>query len=345
MKNKFLLGLFGYNSEAGTSLSNHPKKWNAKWEFILKLTTHLDTNGYDFILPLMRWVSYGGKSNARNLCFETISFISLLTSITKKINLISTLHGLYIHPVYAARAISTIDIASRGRVGINYVAGWNKNELEMFGIKNLVNDQRYDYSTEWIKIFEKCIYEKKDFNHKGKFFNLNGIHCNPKSYQNRKIPFFSASFSPEGRNFAINYFDFLLTTFSNPEKLKFQIKKIRSEKKSFKIISPCSIFLKKTFYQAEKYYNEVTEKYIDRSAIKSFIDSKKIKNEVVSFYQKKAEKKLAAGFGSYPIIGSPDDVIDQIRVLKKNGLNGIALSFIDYYKDVKFFSKYIKNKI
>ena len=45
----------------------------------------------------------------------------------------STLHVLNIHPVLAAKALTTIDHISNGRLALNIVTGWFKEENEMFG--------------------------------------------------------------------------------------------------------------------------------------------------------------------------------------------------------------------
>ena len=47
----------------------------------------------------------------------------------------ATIHAPLIHPVAAAKMAATVDHISNGRFAINVVAGWFKNEFEMFDTK------------------------------------------------------------------------------------------------------------------------------------------------------------------------------------------------------------------
>jgi len=39
-----------------------------------------------------------------------------------------------VHPVFAAKALATVDHASGGRAGLNIVCGWSPQEFELFGL-------------------------------------------------------------------------------------------------------------------------------------------------------------------------------------------------------------------
>ena len=69
------------------------------------------------------------------MAFETFSLMSSIASITNKIYLFSTVHTAFVHPIYAARASTTINNISNGRFGVNIVCGWNKSEYEMFNVE------------------------------------------------------------------------------------------------------------------------------------------------------------------------------------------------------------------
>ena len=54
---------------------------------------------------------------------------------------------------------------------------------------------------------------------------------------------------------------------------------------------------------------------------------------------------MAGGIGSYPIIGSPMSVRKQINNLKKIGLDGIAMGFVNFKDELPYFIKNVYNKI
>ena len=179
----------------------------------------------------------GGVTRPHRETFEIFSLISALSALTKKIYLFSTLHTIFINPVYAARAVTTISKISDGRFGVNVVCGWNKSEYEMFNIiKDNLDFNRYDYAEEWMKLFNKLInknYDKINFN--GKYIKAKNAQCFPKIYDERKFLKISAAFSDNGRKFAINNCDILFTMFSKLETLKNNnlklLKKAKKKKK------------------------------------------------------------------------------------------------------------------
>ena len=55
--------------------------------------------------------------------------------MTRQSAIFATFHVPTVHPVRAAKEVATIDHISRGRFGLNIVAGWNYKEIGMFGIE------------------------------------------------------------------------------------------------------------------------------------------------------------------------------------------------------------------
>jgi dimethylsulfone monooxygenase len=131
--NGFKLGLFSINAEGGTAFTKVAHRWRAEWSEIETLAHIADTAGLEFILPIARWKGYGGETNVRGASFETLTHAAALAAITRRIAIFSTVHVPLVHPVFAAKALMTIDHVSRGRAGLNIVCGWNQDEFDMFG--------------------------------------------------------------------------------------------------------------------------------------------------------------------------------------------------------------------
>jgi FMNH2-dependent dimethyl sulfone monooxygenase len=49
------------------------------------------------------------------------------------------------------------------------------------------------------------------------------------------------------------------------------------------------------------------------------------------------KKRIAGGFGSFGIAGSPRDIADQIIELKRAGLHGVSLSFVNFRDELPYF--------
>ena len=162
-----MIGIFAINANSGTAMTTHKDRWILNWSKINKNIDLIDDK-FDFILAVQRWKGFGGKTNPSGYCYDASNFISALSSITKKIYLISTIHVPLVHPVMAARIFSTIDNINNGRTGLNIVCGWQNREFSMFDTKIVKPNEKFKQATDWIKIFEKTMYSKRTFSFKSK---------------------------------------------------------------------------------------------------------------------------------------------------------------------------------
>ena len=131
--NRLKLGIFSANAEGGLALTRAPERWPARWPQIVEAARIADRAGLEFFLPIARWKGYGGVTNSREWSFETLTHAAALAGVTERIALFATVHVPMVHPVFAAKALATIDHASNGRAGLNIVCGWHPEEFAMFG--------------------------------------------------------------------------------------------------------------------------------------------------------------------------------------------------------------------
>jgi hypothetical protein len=60
---QFLLGTFASNCSSGMSVTKVRERWVNSWENNLRLARMLDDAGIEFMLPIARWIGYGGETN------------------------------------------------------------------------------------------------------------------------------------------------------------------------------------------------------------------------------------------------------------------------------------------
>lgn len=348
LKKNFKLGLFAFNASSGSTITNDKKKWEAKTDQIIKIAKEADNCSLDFLLPVARWSDWGGKSRPHKNTFETLTLASALSVITKKIYLFSTIHANYIHPIIAAKALTSISRFSDYRIGMNFVCGWNKEEYEMFNVDfNLSNSDRYKYGEEWLRIFNKLIDPKIDkFSFNGNFFKIKNGQNFPKVL-NKNFIKISAAFSEDGRKFAKKNFDVLLTMFNSLENLKKVNDELKSNSKNkIQIFNPVHIIVKKTKSEAKEFYEEYSNKNQDIKAVDNFIKNLQWSNKkILASYLKQIKQRISGSLGSYTIIGDKKSVLDEINYIYKSKTDGIAMTFFDYSKDFRYFKENLLTKI
>ena len=163
--NRFKLGIFSANADGGLTLTRVPERWPARWHEVVEVAQMADRAGIEFFLPIARWKGFGGEMNSREWSFETLTYAAALAGVTQRIALFSTVHVPMVHPVFAAKALATVDHASGGRAGLNIVCGWSPQEFELFGLTMI--EDRYAQGLEWAEIMERIFAGGAPFDYDG----------------------------------------------------------------------------------------------------------------------------------------------------------------------------------
>jgi FMNH2-dependent dimethyl sulfone monooxygenase len=338
--NRFKLGIFSANADGGLTLTTVPERWPAKWPEIVKLAQMADRAGFEFFLPIARWKGFGGTTNSREHSFETFTFAAALAAITENIGIFSTIHVPMIHPVYAAKALATVDHVSDGRAGLNIVAGWNPDEFAMFGIA--AEAERYAQALEWYEVICKIYNEEKPFDYDGRFYKLRNVSGKPRPIQRPRPLTVNAAFGPPGRDFAAKSSDFLLTTFSDIEAGRGHIADIKSrgakEGRELGVLATCHVVCRSSQDEAEAYYERYAVAEADRGAVDYHMSQKaKFAGSHDEATFKLHAKRFAGGAGTYPLVGTPEKIASQIVKIHSAGFAGTTLSFVNYLDELPFF--------
>ncbi len=206
-ENKLKLGIFSANCSSGMAVTKVAERWQNSWENNLRLVRLCDAAGLEFMLPIARWIGYGGETDFHGGVLETITWATGLLAHSSNIQVFATVHTAFNHPIVVAKQLATIDQLGGGRVGLNVVAGWNKPEYDAFGV-DLPSEhrERYARAQEWFDYVQKLWKEEQPFDWNGKYFRGTGVYGNPRPVQDH-VPILNAAASEEGRQFAMRNAD------------------------------------------------------------------------------------------------------------------------------------------
>jgi alkanesulfonate monooxygenase SsuD/methylene tetrahydromethanopterin reductase-like flavin-dependent oxidoreductase (luciferase family) len=338
--NKFKLGVFSTNSDGGLTLTKVPERWPAKWSEIVEVAQMADRAGLEFILPIARWKGFGGEMNSREHSFETFTYAAALAALTQNIGIFSTVHVPMVHPVFAAKALTTVDHVSNGRAGLNIVCGWNPEEFGMFGLKMI--DERYEQGLEWFEIMQRIYTAEKPFDFDGKFYQLKGVSGKPAPIQSPRPVTLNAAFSPPGREFAAKAADFLFTTFVEIEKGREHIDDMKQRAtahgRDVGVYTTCLVVCRPTMAEAEDYYEYYTVTMGDNVSIDHYMSQKeKFSGSHDPEAYRKHRKRFAGGAGSYPLVGTPEHIASEMVKMHKVGYAGTTVSFVNFKNELPYF--------
>lgn len=334
--NRFKLGLFGMNCSASVATTAQ-ERWEAGWDETLEAARLADEAGLEFLLPIARWLGYGGLTDRQGTNFETLSWACALLAGTRGIDVFATVHAPLVNPVFAAKSSVTADHVGAGRFGLNIVSGWNKDEFAMFGAGLLPHDDRYDYSEEWLTIVKK-IWAGETFDFAGKYFNLSNVSGKPRPYGDRRPPIMSAGSSQTGRAFAQRHADCLFLVIDDENALKGEIEALRASNSARRlgVFASGHLLCRRTAKETREYYHYLVHEHGDWEAADAAImrrlagDTRSLPHERLALLK----ERFISGGGTYPVIGSYDEVAATFLRLSEAGLDGMALASVNYAREM-----------
>jgi alkanesulfonate monooxygenase SsuD/methylene tetrahydromethanopterin reductase-like flavin-dependent oxidoreductase (luciferase family) len=343
--NKLKLGIFSANCSSGMAVTKVKERWVNSWENNVSIAKQADAAGIEFMLPIARWIGYGGETDFHGGVLETITWATGLLANTSNISVFATIHTAFNHPGIIAKQMATMDQIGNGRVGLNIVAGWNKPEYEAFGLDlPQGHDERYARAQEWFDVIKKLWKEDGAFDWEGKYFNLKQIYGRPHPQQ-PKIPILNAAASTEGRRFASQNADFLFTPVFELDQAADSVKEIQAlaneqGRDDLGVFTFSNVVCRPTRKEAEEYLEYYANEHADWEAVDYLMalqgmHAQSFTPEALKLYR----NRFAAGHGGFPLVGTPDDVADRLEGLSKAGINGTTLSFVDYAQEFPYFAQ------
>ena len=342
--NRLKLGLFGSNCSSGRAVTTVGERWSGNWADNLKLARMADEAGIDFLLPVARWKGYGGTTDYQGTTLETLTWASGLLASTKRITVFGTVHAPLFNPVIAAKECVTADQIGEGRFGLNLVVGWNEDEFEMFGVQQREHEARYEFAQEWLDVLKLMWSPQEEFDFDGHFLKLKGVRAKPKPVSGTRPLIMNAGASATGRAFAVKNCDafFMQASRVSIAETAVNVQKAKDlgqqHGQDIGVYSVGVVTCRRTQKEAEEYYNHCIVENADFSAIDGILAKKNItlaSHGAEEFDRQR--KHYANGMGGLLIVGDADRVTNTLAELSSAGLNGMAISFINYLEEMPFF--------
>ena len=348
LKQPLLLGVFLNMQDI--RLSNHPTSNTWTFDYNAKIVQQAEALGFELAFSRTQWLPKGGYDGEASLD----SFIALgaMAAITHSILLVSTIHVLYgpLHPLHIAKYGATLDHIAKGRWGINIVTGHRPVEHEMFGRPQVEHDERYQLAGELFDVLNTLWSSDRNFSYEGRHgWKIKDGYITPKPQFGRPL-LVTATGSEAGIDFAASQSDLVFITNSSGSGIRETLEDIPAHVQNIKacarqlgrevrtIINPIIVSR-----DTEEQTREYLEGIIGNKVPGSFGNHKAYASDAHAWRGRAGGSRntgLGLG-GNIEIIGTPEQVVEQLVALKAAGIDGVQLNFHDFALDLAHFGERI----
>ncbi|RGP81318.1 methanesulfonate monooxygenase [Fusarium longipes] len=332
------------NVSGGLVISKIPQRTNWDLPSNIRYAKAAEKAGFEYGLTQIRFLaSYGATQQ-----HESVSFSQAILSATESIKIIAAILPGPWNPTVAAKQIASIDNYSNGRIAVNIVSGWFKQEFISVGEWWLDHAERYRRSNEFIRVL-KGIWtspDDKGFTFRGDFYRYTNYNLNPKPVQKPHPEIFQGGNSDDARNNAAEVSGWYFMNGNDIEGFRAQIEdvKARAAKNNHEVRFAVNgfVIVRETEEQAVRVLEEIQGK-ADRDAVEAFGEA--VKQAGASTGNKKgmwADSKFKDliqyndGFKT-KLIGTKEQVAERIVLLKSLGIDLVLTAFLHYEEEITQF--------
>jgi len=149
----------------------------ASWDYVKKLAISSEEWGYD--LALIAELNLNDIKGVNEPSLDAWSTAAALAAVTQKLELMVAVRPTFHNPALLAKQAANIDHISNGRLSLNVVSSWWKDEATKYGVGFEQHDDRYARTAEWLTVVNG-VWQNDGFNFSGKYYNVSNNSLFPK---------------------------------------------------------------------------------------------------------------------------------------------------------------------
>jgi FMNH2-dependent dimethyl sulfone monooxygenase len=183
MRYGFWLPVFG-----GWLRNLDDEQMETSWAYTSALARRAEQIGYD--LTLIAELNLNDIKGPEAPSLDAWSTAAALAAVTERLELMVAVRPTFHNPALLAKQAANIDRISMreggGRLTLNVVSSWWKDEALKYGIAFDEHDQRYARTSEWLDVVDGC-WRQQHYTHQGPLYRVNDNVLAPKPAPARRF--------------------------------------------------------------------------------------------------------------------------------------------------------------
>jgi len=310
----------------------------ASWDYVKRLAVRSEEIGFD--LALIAELNLNDIKGEGAPSLDAWSTAAALAAVTSKQELMVAVRPTFHNPALLAKQAANIDHISGGRLSLNLVSSWWKDEAEKFGVNFEQHDDRYARSAEWMEVLDN-VWKKDNFSFDGKFYKIKDNILQPKPLSSPRPPIYAGGESEAAKDQISSTCDGYVMHGDSPELIARRIADL-SERRDKKGLPPMQFgvaaysIIRNTEQEVKKEVDRITNVQEGSSGYKNYqqwIAGTQLEQQVSLTDYSVSNRGLRSG-----LTGTPAQVQDRIGEFEKIGVNFFLLQCSPQLEEMERFA-------
>jgi FMNH2-dependent dimethyl sulfone monooxygenase len=307
------------------------------WPYLRDLAIESEQHGFD--LSLIAELNLNDIKGHHAPSLDCWTLAPAVAAVTERLELMLAVRPNYHSPALTAKALSTLDTIAPGRLSLNVVSSWWKDEAAQYGAPFDVHDARYARTEEWLDVVGRLLREDT-VTHHGPLYQLAGAVLEPKPA--RLPPVYMGGESPKAKEVIAQQADAYVMHGDAPEVIAAKIADLTTRRAATG--RPALMFgvsgyviCRDTQAAAQAELERILDVRSSPEAYASyqdFVEGSQLESRVSLEEYSVSNRGLRSG-----LIGTPDQIIDRLRAYERAGVGLMLLQFSPQREEMARFAR------
>jgi FMNH2-dependent dimethyl sulfone monooxygenase len=312
----------------------------ATWGYSKKLAQRSEQIGYD--LTLVAELNLNDIKGESAPSLDAWSTAAALTAVTNKLEYMVAVRPTFHSPALLAKQAANIDhIGGGGRLSLNVVSSWWKDEATKYGVHFEQHDDRYARTAEWLEIVDN-LWKRDGYSVHGRYYRVEDSTLQPKPLSKPRPVIYAGGESETAKNLIAKQCDAYVMHGDPPERIAEKVKDMAARRERFGLppmqygVAAYAI-VRNTEAEARAELARITD--VKQSAAgyhnyQQWLAGTQLEQRVSLEDYSVSNRGLRAG-----LVGTPQQVLDRVKAFEAAGVNLLLLQCSPQLEEMERFSE------
>ena len=307
------------------------------WPYIRDLAVESEQLGFD--LSLIAELNLNDIKGHHAPSLDCWTLAPAVAAATSTLELMLAVRPNYHSPALTAKALSTLDVIAPGRISLNVVSSWWKDEATQYGAPFDVHDARYARTEEWLDVVGRLLREDT-VSHNGALYQVEDAVLEPKP--SRLPPVYMGGESPKAKDVIAAQADAYVMHGDAPDVIASKVEDLNARRAAVgrpPIVFGVSgyVICRDTEADARAELDRILDVRSSPEAYasyKDFVEGSQLESQVSLEEYSVSNRGLRSG-----LIGTPDQITERLHAYELAGVGLMLLQFSPQREEMARFGK------
>lgn len=316
------------------------EKMVATWEYVRDLAIRSEQIGFD--ITLIAELNLNDIKGPDAPSLDAWTTAAALAGVTRRLELMVAVRPTFHHPAFLAKQAASIDRISGGRLALNVVSSWWRDEALQYGEPFDEHDARYARTAEWLTVV-KGLWTQQKFTFQGELYRVDGAMVEPKPARKPWPPIYAGGESETAKNLIAREADAYVMHGDPPSTLREKISEMRERRARLTPHAPPLqygvagfVICRDTTQEAQAEFARITNVRASARGYQNYqqwLAGTQLEQRVSLEEYSVSNRGLRSG-----LIGTPAAIAERLSELEEAGVDLVLLQFSPQYEEMERFA-------